>query len=245
MGVRQWHLDRTRRRVAERFVAGAGLEIGALHRPWPVPATARVRYVDRHPAERLREEYPELAGVQLAEVELVDDAQTLATVPDASQDFVLAAHVLQHVEDPIGALKQLLRALRPEGVIVLALPDRRQGLDARRPPTSLKHVLADHAEGPERSRAAHYREWAELVDLPLGHVAAEDVAAHAAALERGGHDIHFHCWTLDELVGQLPVFGLPATVAAARRNHHEFLVVLRRTHAEAGPDALARRRRTG
>ena len=229
MGLRQWHLDRTRRRVAAPFLRGAGIEIGALHRPWPVPRGVRVRYLDRHATERLREEEPELDGVPLVSVDVVDDAQALATLPDASQDFVLAGHVLEHVEDPIGALAAWLRVVRPGGAVVLALPDRRQGLDARRPATALEHLLADHEHGPERSRAQHYREWAELVDLPLGHVAPEDVEAHAAALERGAHDIHFHCWTLDELLAQLPAYGLPASVAAARPNHHEFLVVLSRS----------------
>src|SRR5207302_8744791 len=98
-----------------------------------------------------------------------------------------------------------------------------------RAPTSLEHLLADHEQGPQRSRAQHYREWAELVDLPLGYVEAGAVAAHAEQLERSAQSIHFHCWTREEFLAQLPGFGLPATVAAARQNLHEFLVVLRRS----------------
>lgn len=229
--VRQWRHDRTRRRLAARHLRGEGLEIGALHRPFPLPAGARVRYVDRLTTAQLREEYPGLAGEPLAEVSVVDDAQWLATIAAGTQDFVVAGHVLEHTEDPIGALKAQLRVLRPGGVLVLALPDRRRDLDALREPTSLEHVLADHREGPARSRAAHYREWSGLVDRPLGLVAEADVEAHAVRLERGGHDIHFHCWTLAELVAQLPAFGLPADLAEARRNGDEFLLVLRRRAA--------------
>jgi SAM-dependent methyltransferase len=228
---RQWRHDRARRRLATRHLHGEGLEIGALHRPFPLPAGARVRYVDRWTTAQLREEYPGLAGEPLAEVSVVDDAQRLATIADATQDFVVAGHVLEHTEDPIGALQAQLRVLRPGGVLVLALPDRRRDLDALREPTSLEHLLADHREGPARSRAAHYREWSGLVDRPLGLVAEADVEAHAAQLERGGHDIHFHCWTLEELVAQLPAFGLPADLAEARRNGDEFLLVLRRRAA--------------
>jgi SAM-dependent methyltransferase len=176
----------------------------------------------------LREEYPELAGEPFAEVEVVDDGETLATIPDASQDFVIASHVLEHAQDPIGALRAQLRVVRPRGVVLLALPDRRDGIDERRAPTPLEHLLSDHEDGGAGSRAEHYREWAELVDLPLGYVEAEDVEAHAAQLERGGYSIHFHCWTLGELVTQLGAFDLPAVVADARPNQHEFLVVLRR-----------------
>ena len=226
-----WLYHRTRRRVARRHLRGEGIEIGALHSPFPVPEGVRVRYLDRFTTPQLREEYPELADAPFAEVEIVDDGETLATVADGSQDFVIASHVLEHTQDPIGALGAQLRVLRPGGVLLIALPDRRTGIDARREPTALAHLLADHADGPERSRAQHYREWARLVDLPLGLVAEQDADAHAAALEQRLYSIHFHCWTLAEFRAQLPAFGLPATVAQARRNLHEFLVVLRRDPA--------------
>jgi SAM-dependent methyltransferase len=225
---RRWLYALTRRRIGERFLRGEGIEIGALHSPFPLPAGTRARYLDRFTTAQLREEYPELGGRPFAEVEIVDDGETLTTVPDASQDFVIASHVLEHAQDPVGALANHLRVLRPGGVVVLALPDRRRGVDERRGGTTVEHLLADHREGPQRSRAQHYREWAELVDLPLGYVAEQDVATHAEQLERSQYSIHFHCWTLRELIAQLPAFGLPATVAAGRQNLHEFLVVLRR-----------------
>jgi SAM-dependent methyltransferase len=228
MRPRRWLYARARRRLGERFLRGEGIEIGALHHPFPVPRSARVRYLDRLTTAQLREEYPELADEPFAEVELLDDGETLATLADGTQDFVIASHVLEHTQDPIGTLHAHLRALRPGGTLLLALPDRRGGLDEHRAPTALEHLLADHDEGPQRSRAQHYREWTELVDVPLGYVAAEDAEAHAAELERRGYSIHFHCWTLEEFLAQLPAFGLDAVVAEARPNHHEFLVVLRK-----------------
>ncbi|MFL5844671.1 MAG: methyltransferase domain-containing protein [Solirubrobacteraceae bacterium] len=229
MRPRQWLYARTRERVGRRFLAGEGIEIGALHSPFPLPAGARVRYVDRLTTAQLREEYPELAGEPFAEVEIVDDGATLATVADGSQDFVIASHVLEHLQDPIGALRRHVAVLRPGGTLLLAMPDRRTGIDTRRSPVTLEHLQADHADGGAASRARHYREWAELVDLPLGFVDADDVAAHAVALERGQYPIHFHCWTREEFLGQLPAFGLPAAVVAARQNRHEFIVVIRKS----------------
>lgn len=228
MHPRRWLYARTRRRLGARFLAGEGIEIGALHRPFPKPPDVRVRYLDRFTTEQLREEYPELGNEPFAEVEIVDDGERLATVADGSQDFVIASHVLEHTENPIGTLRRHLEVVRPGGTVLLALPDRHTGIDEQRSATSLEHVLADHADGGAGSRAQHYREWAELVDRPLGLVAAEGVEAHAEQLERSQYSIHFHCWTLGELLAQLPAFGLPATVAAARQNMHEFLIVLRR-----------------
>lgn len=229
MRPRLWLYERARRRFGARHLRGDGIEIGALHHPFPVPADARVRYVDRYTTAQLREEYEELAGEEFAEVEIIDQGETLATFEDGLLDFVIASHVLEHLPDPVGALRNHLRVLRPGGVVLLALPDRRTGLDERRAPTTLEHVLADARDGGASTRAQHYREWAELVDVPLGFAAAEDAAAHAEQLDRSDYAIHFHCWTLAELLAQLPAFGLPAEVAEARENRHEFLVALRRT----------------
>ena len=196
-----------------------GIEIGALHRPAPVPEGATVRYVDRLTTAELRAEHPDLEPVA---VDVVDDAQTLASFADGSLDFVVARHVLELCEDPIGALRAMMRVLRPGGELRLVLGVRGAGIDERRDAVSAEHLLRDHEDGGAGSRAQHYREWAELVDLPLGFVAEEDVAAHAAALQAGGHEIRFHCWTLDELLA-LP---LPGEVAAARRDGDELSLVL-------------------
>src|SRR5690606_20635940 len=129
----------------------------------PLPPGARVRYVDRLSTVDLRAQYPELAALPLVEVDVVDDGERLSRIADASLDFVVASHFLEHCEDPIGALLAFLRVLRPGGVLYLAVPEKRLcEFDVARPVTPLDHVIADHAEGPERSRRAHYLEWARL-----------------------------------------------------------------------------------
>jgi SAM-dependent methyltransferase len=235
---RRWRYQRARERLAARFVIGEGIEIGALHSPFPGTARGRIRYVDRLSTSELRAEYPELSHEELVDVEVVDDGETLASLDDASQDFVIASHFLEHCEDPIGTLAAHLRVLRPGGVVVLALPDRLRGVDHERQPTALEHLTDDHAHGPVASRARHYSEWARLVDLPRGNVTPEDVHEHAAVLERRRASIHFHCWTAAEFGAQLrrliAASALPARIVYERENFHEFLVVIRRV-----PDSAA------
>jgi SAM-dependent methyltransferase len=230
---REWLYTRTRRRLGARVLRGEGIEIGALHSPFPAPARARVRYVDRLTTAQLRAEYPELGDDAMVEVDAIDDGETLATFAGASLDFVIASHMLEHTEEPIGALQAQLRVLRPGGVVLIALPDRRDGLDIHRDATTLEHLLADHEHGPQRSRAQHYRDWATQVDLPLGNISADEVDEHAAELEGRLYRIHYHCWTGDEFalqLGELITRGLlSATLQQWRQNYHEFLVVLERT----------------
>ena len=194
----------SREALATGYLSGEGLEIGALHSPTPVPAHARCRYVDRKPASELRREYQTLADLDLVEVDIVDDGELLATIPDESQAFVIANHFLEHCEDPIGTIGTHLRKLRPDGVLFYTVPDKRFTFDFRRPVTPLEHMIADHEEGPARSRREHYEEWALLTpDVPEGQ-SLEDfeawAAGHARDLEAEAASIHMHVWTQAEFL---------------------------------------------
>jgi SAM-dependent methyltransferase len=132
-----------RRRIAKRYLSGEGIEIGALHNPLPVPRSARVRYVDRLPVSELRAQYPELEQEPLVQVDILDDGERLAMIADSSIDFVIANHFLEHTQDPVGTLLNAFRVLRPEGILYLAVPDKRHTFDRDRAVTPLGHVLRD------------------------------------------------------------------------------------------------------
>ena len=180
-----------RRRLARRYLRGEGLEVGALHQPLALRRGVRVRYVDRHSVDQLRLHYPELRDQELVPVDVIDDGETLATVPDASVDFVVANHFLEHTQDPIGTLGHHLRraAARRDPVPRPA----RQAPHVRRPPAgdAIEHLVRDHAEGPAWSRRGHFEEWAALVE----GVAPDAVAERARELESYDYSIHFHVWT--------------------------------------------------
>ncbi len=203
--------------------------MGALHRPLPVPRAASVRYVDRMGVEELREHYPELNREPLVHVDLIDDGERLTTVSDASQDFLIANHFLEHTQDPIGTLQNHLRVLRPGGHLYLAIPLKDVTFDAHRPITPIEHLLRDHREGPGASLQQHYEEWASLV----AGVAREDVAQHVAELRARDYSIHFHVWdeaAVLRLIAYLETeLGLPFRLKSARRNHYELIVILEKT----------------
>jgi predicted SAM-dependent methyltransferase len=218
-----------REAVAHRFLRGDGIEIGALHNPLSVPGSARVRYVDRLPVPELERQYPELRGEPLVDVDIVDDGERLARVPDASQDFVIANHFLEHCQDPLGALESMFRVLRPGGVLYLAVPDKRHTFDVDRPPTPVDHVLQDHRAGPGGSRREHFEEWARLVD----RVGEREVEHHVSSLLEADYSIHFHVWEQSDVFDVLQVarreVGLAFDVEFAARNGHENLFILRKS----------------
>lgn len=235
------HFD-ARREFAERFLAGDGLEIGALHLPLATPPRANVRYVDRMPVEQLRSEYPELAEWDLTPVDVIDDGELLATVPEDSQDFIVANHFLEHCEDPIRTIGTHLGKLRPGGVLFYAVPDKRFTFDFRRPVTPLEHTVEDHEHGPERSRREHYYEWTRLVIVEGGET-EEQTTVRSEELEAAGYSIHFHVWTqaefLDLILHCREHYGEAFDVEASARQGIEFVVVLRKAGTPAFPPAIA------
>jgi SAM-dependent methyltransferase len=222
--------------LAAGYLDGEGLEIGALHSPTPLRPEVRSRFVDRKSAPDLRREYPELAELDLVEVDIVDDGEKLETVADTSQDFIIANHFLEHCEDPIGTIGNHLRKLRPAGVLFYTVPDKRYTFDFRRPLTPLSHMIDDHEKGPAGSRREHYDEAALLTPKVEDGTTLEEferwAAGHARELEEESSSIHMHVWTQAEFLQLIlhcrdrydDAFDIDAAVKIAG----ELVVVLRK-----------------
>ena len=180
--------------LAKNYLRGEGIEIGALDKPMSAPRGVRIRTVDRLPADELRKHYDLPKAVA---VDFVCDAQKLETIQSCSQDFVIANHVFEHMENPIAALENWVRVLRPGGFIFMAIPDKRFTFDVDRPVTPLAHILDEYHDPPKASenRRSHYEDWIRLVEHETG-----DIEARMAFLLHIEYSIHFHCWTGRELI---------------------------------------------
>jgi predicted SAM-dependent methyltransferase len=184
--------------VAQWFLRGGGIEIGALHNPMPMPPLARVKYVDRMPAEGLRAQYPELKDLPLVDPDIIDNGEILSIVAAESQDFVIASHFLEHCQNPIATLQTFMRVLRTDGILLLVIPDKLYTFDKDRPSTTPEHVIRDFQEGPAWSREQHYREYARLVDHAAAGEAEELRTRYLMDMD---YSIHFHVWTKSEVLG--------------------------------------------
>src|SRR5262249_5054518 len=132
--------------------------------------------------------YPDVKNIRAPD--FVTDLESMRGIENASMDFVIANHVLEHVENPLRALASMNRVLRPSGIAFIALPDKRFTFDKDRAITSLEHLLKDHKQGPDSSLAGHYDEWARCVDGLTGDAHKQKCAI---MLEKRVN-IHFHVW---------------------------------------------------
>jgi SAM-dependent methyltransferase len=230
IGTRTFQTRNTcaRVRMARQYLRGSGIEIGALHDPLGLTEGCRVTYVDRMNTEDLRREYRELANRPLAEVGVVDDGEKLAKFADSSQDFVIANHFIEHAQDPIGTIKRHLDVLAPGGILFMAVPDKRETFDQKRPVTPLEHFFKDHFEGPQWSYMDHVREWVSLVAGATG----DAFDAKVKQIVDTRYSIHFHVWTQNELLEFLVAIrrrlNLPFDIVEVTRNGHESIVILKK-----------------
>lgn len=219
-------IHHTREAIATIFLRGDGIEIGALHQPLRIPASARVKYVDRMKVADLRHHYEELAHETLVDTDIIDDGEQLTTIGDNTQDFVIANHFIEHCQNPIQTLQNIFRVLKPGGVLYLAVPDKRFTFDIDRPCTTIEHIMRDFSEGPEWSKRQHFEEWSRLVNKRAGEEAEKDVR-HLLDID---YSIHFHVWRAAELL-ELVVTAqrlIQFELELFLRNGFENLLILRK-----------------
>lgn len=194
-----------RSRLASKYLAGTGLEIGAMHRPLRVPSRAKVKYVDiATKAESVRK-FPELNPRDIVDVEYVADGFTLEGLPEGRFDFLIANHVLEHSPDPIATLVRWHDVLKGSGILFCSVPIADMCFDKGRAITPYSHMLEDYRAGvgtdPAVARARnrdHYLDWL-TISLP----AIEGRAAPSAGALDGRIDdlaaesteIHFHTFS--------------------------------------------------
>lgn len=183
-----------REQLSHKFIKGSGIEIGGLNAPL-AGFDAQVTYVDRAPIEEIKASHPDVKII--ADTYVIDSAEELKNFANESQDFVIANHVLEHCENPIKAIENWVRVLKPGGVIFAAIPVCTHTFDKRRAVTSFEHLLVDYFSSPDVSLVDHYYDWFENSELEglKGHELHQRVQAALATRS----NIHFHVWDLPSI----------------------------------------------
>ena len=128
---------------------GLGLEIGAGYSPlFPKQKGYKVKTLDHQSAEDLRLKYPDLSDSDLSKIEPVDfvwhGEPYTELVKGEKFDWIVASHVIEHVPDLIGFIKECASILKESGVLALAIPDKRYTFDYYRHPSSLAQIIDSH-----------------------------------------------------------------------------------------------------
>lgn len=115
------------RAFRERYVVGFGLDIGA----------------GADCIAGSTEAFPLMTGARPWD-KADGDAQTLPGLEPESFDFVHASHVLEHMQDTLGAIRRWIEVCKSGGHLIIAVPDS---------------VMYEHGRWPSRFSNEHFTSW--------------------------------------------------------------------------------------
>jgi predicted SAM-dependent methyltransferase len=193
---------------------GMGLEIGPSHSPIvPKAWNCRIETLDYLDANGLREKYKNDPSVDISKIEPVDyvsDGRSMVEViaKRGHYDYILASHVIEHTPDMLGFLKDCEALLKPDGILVLAVPDKRRCFDVFQSLSSTGQMLEAHAQRRTRPSAGSIFDMSAYTGLRDGNIvwladsngslslpgSLQRAAAEMAEAQQSGRYFDVHVW---------------------------------------------------
>lgn len=228
------------------------VEIGALDNPTFDPRHFNVKFIDYTTKDCLIAENlgnPRYTVDKLVDVHYAVPDGDYGIIPETFE-LIIANHVIEHIPDMLGWLKDLHRILRPGGFLFLSVPDRRFTFDHLRPETRISEILAAHNE--ERKLPSweqifdhfyYYRKvdakmaWGENIEdiLSTPRSSISEAKRNADRLASTGKFVSLHCnvFTYSSFLGIVNSLSelnvLPFSLRSSKdvhENSNEFHVML-------------------
>lgn len=160
--VRKYHLiyySEPESKLAHQYLDGLkGLEIGAsAQNPFGLN-TLNIDYSNDYTTVYKQAELQNTGSY--AKVDIIASGDLLP-FEDNSQDFIVNSHVIEHFYDPIKAIKEWLRVVKPGGYIFIIAPHKERTFDKDRPRTTLAELIDRHEfpNPPIPDHHGHYSVW--------------------------------------------------------------------------------------
>jgi SAM-dependent methyltransferase len=165
-------LRRKDSKMAHRWLDGLkGVEIGGASF---TNFNLDTRNVDRDPTGFYRRGQDELVGWHIP-IDIFASGDALPLEDDAV-DFVLASHVIEHMPNPIGALREWRRVARR--YVFLLVPHRDRTFDRDRELTPIEELLERDRSGFESDEDKHWSVWNAETFLAMCERAGMPVLEH-------------------------------------------------------------------
>lgn len=155
----------------------------------------------------------------------VVEASCLEGIADASYDFVLSSHCIEHLANPLQGLLEWIRVLRNNGLLVLVAPHKDGTFDHRRPVTSLAHLIEDFDARMQESDMTHVDEILSLHDFRMDYRAG-DLQTFEDRSRRNFQNrcLHQHVFDTSLAVEMVAQTGLQLLAVEAFRPMHIALI---------------------
>jgi SAM-dependent methyltransferase len=172
---------------------GKGVELGPGPNPHIRPsAQTQVFYVEQKPpaewVELYGEHYKMSFDASLEPLYVVGEAHDIPVEPQ-SLDFIYSSHVFEHLVNPLGHLERWSQLLRPQGEVLMIVPDYIGSKDYLADPTSMAELLGEFRDGGFTPSISHYERYGRARSSP----------DKAQKLFDSRSSIHMHYYTNDNM----------------------------------------------
>jgi len=207
-----------------------------------IPVYASVRRIDQcNFSERtIWHPVPQTMTSTPSQLSFLAEASDLSCVGNESYDCVLASHVLEHIANPLRALAEWKRILRPGGVILLVVPHKAGMFDHRRPFSTLAQIEDDYRRNVGEDDLTHLQEILELHDLTLDPAAGTAQQFRERCLNNVSvRAMHHHVLSPTIVVQMFDYLNMEVLNVAIERPYH--IIVLARTVDESAIGGVKQR----
>nr|WP_242689179.1 class I SAM-dependent methyltransferase [Pedobacter sp. SYSU D00535] len=151
---------------------------------------------------------------------------TALPVEDEKYDFVLSSHCIEHIANPLNALEEWKRILKPGGFVVLVFPDKNFTFDHRRAYTSFEHLLTDYNLGTSEHDLSHLSEILKLHDLRLDPDAGLDFNSFKERSEKNtvNRALHHHVFSQEVMRQCFSCFDLDVVCQEFVPPFHQIII---------------------
>ncbi|MGV1802389.1 methyltransferase domain-containing protein [Agrobacterium vitis] len=220
-----------RNRFARKYLVGRGIELGAQQVPTKTAENCQVEYVDVVSNKTLVELH-HLPAEDLVPLTHVIDGNDLSVYADGELDFIIANHVLEHFDDPVGGLCEWIRTVKNGGKLFITLPNFRCNCyDVDRVPTRRDHLDLDYRDSEGRA-ARNFQHYVEIMQTLFQ--LSDPVEQRRQAQEWIDADLRQHYHVYDEetvkdvaaLAAKASSVGLRYVDGLLSKDGFEFLFIL-------------------
>jgi len=106
----------------------------------------------------------QVGNVEEPGYQFVQEASLLPFIEEESYEFLISSHVLEHIANPLKAILEWKRVLKPESISLHLIPIPENCFDHKRPVTEFEHLLEDYQFNRGEEDLTHLEEVLELHD---------------------------------------------------------------------------------
>lgn len=144
--------------------------------------------------------------------QFISEATDLSQIQDKSYDFLLSSNCLEHIANPLKAVREWRRVVKPGGTLILFVPNKAYSFDRRRDFTTFDHLLSDYENDVQETDLSHLDDILALHDYDMDSGDREEFEARSLD-NYHNRCLHHHVFSSD-LLKQVIAF---AGIEVARR----------------------------